>query len=78
MAIEIGQRGVINVKRPNRGFLLDIKAGKYDYEELIELAALKQLEMNAAFQTSKLLDKPDLEYINRLAFELRNRYYLST
>jgi len=41
MAIEIANEKKINVRRPDRDFLLDIKSGKYEYDELLEMAKEK-------------------------------------
>ncbi|MCG8580983.1 MAG: nucleotidyltransferase domain-containing protein [Bacteroidales bacterium] len=75
MAIEIGQEGKVNVLRPNREFLLAIKAGKFEYDELLKMADLKQAEMELAFENSSLPDKPDLELINKLTYRLRDKFY---
>jgi hypothetical protein len=50
MAIEIGKENQINVKRPNREFLLDIKAGKFEYEDLVKMAQEKQQEMELSLR----------------------------
>ena len=75
MAIEIGNEKKVNVKRPNRDFLLDIKAGKFEYEELLKMADIKQTEMETAFENSSLPDRPDLELINDLTYRLRDKFY---
>lgn len=63
------------MKRPNRDFLLDIKAGKFEYKELLKMADLKQTEMKSAFENSSLPDRPDLELINKLTYKLRDKFY---
>ncbi len=75
MAIEIGRDKEINVKRLDREFLLGIKSGKYEYEDLLQMAQKKQKEMDAAFEQSELRDQPDLEYINSLAYSIRKSLY---
>ncbi len=75
MAIEIAKEGRVNVRRPEREFLLAIKSGEYEYEELLRMAEVKQVEMEQAFGSSILPELPDVERINRLAFELRERFY---
>ena len=75
MAIEIANKKEINVKRPNREFLLDIKQGKYEYDDLLKLAKERKNEMDNAFENSTLPEKPNKELINKLTFELRNRFY---
>jgi predicted nucleotidyltransferase len=75
MAIEIGTEKRVNVKRPNRNFLLEIKSGKFEYEELLILANEKQKEMELAFENSSLPEQPDLVYINNLVYKLREKFY---
>ena len=75
MAIEIAREHRINVRRPDREFLLSIKGGKYEYEELLALAQKKQQEMEKAFEKSSLPDKPDLKKIKALTYRLRERFY---
>ncbi len=75
MAIEIGKEKKVNVKRPNRDFLLEIKSGKFEYEELLKMADLKQEEMEFAFENSELPNEPDLAMINDLTYRLRDKFY---
>jgi len=75
MAIEIGKERKINVKRPNREFLLDIKSGNYEYEDLLVMANERQDEMETIFENSKLPGKPNIEMINELTYKLRNKFY---
>jgi len=75
MAIEIAKEKKVNVVRPDRDFLLDIKAGKFGYEALIKMADQKQAEMETAFEQSDLPEHPDFVMINELTFRIRDRYY---
>lgn len=75
MAIEIGREGQVNVRRPNRDFLLSIKAGELEYETLLKMAEEKQLEMEAAFDQSSLPEEPDVAFIHQLTYELRDQLY---
>lgn len=77
MGIEIGRENKINVKRPDREFLLDIKAGKFEYDQLLKMAEEKQKEMEASFKTSRLPEKPDIKVINQLVAQLRDKFYKS-
>lgn len=56
MAIEIGKEKKIKCKRAQSGFLLEIKSGKLEYEELLKMADLKKEEMKLALkiQNSKM------------------------
>lgn len=75
MAIEIAQEKKVNVKRPNRNYLLDIKAGKFEYEELVNKANELQIKMENAFEKSDLMEEPDRERINNLTYKLREKLY---
>ena len=75
MAIEIGSEQRVNVIRPNREFLLDIKSGKYEYDELLAMTAAKQESMEKAYLTSSLPARPDVSAINDLTFRLREKFY---
>lgn len=75
MAIEIGSKKEINVQRPNREFLLEIKAGEYEYQELLTMATEKQNEMEKAFEKSELQEKPNIKQINEMTFKIRDEFY---
>ena len=75
MAIEIGKVHQVNVKRPNRDFLLGIKNGNYEYEELLIMADERQREMEEVFEKSILPDKPDFGVISDLTYRLREQFY---
>ncbi len=75
MAIEIARDKQINVKRGNREFLLDVKSGKFEYNDLLELANEKQAEMELAFESSSLPEQPKIEQLKTLSFTLRSALY---
>ena len=75
MAEEIGKEKKIKVKREDREFLLDIKQGKFKYEELVKKAEEKIIGIEQIFKKSDLPDHPDLEKINRLLIDIRNKFY---
>ena len=75
MAIEIGRTGKVNVERPNRDFLLNIKSGAYEYDDLLAMAEEKKTEMEAVFAASNLPEQPNREVLNGLLFDLRSRFY---
>jgi len=75
MAIEIAKEKKINVVRPNREFLLSIKRGEFEYEELLVKSKIMQDEMDNAFDNSDLQIKPDVDLINELTFKIREKFY---
>lgn len=72
MAGEIAREGVLRIRRPNRDFLLRIRAGEFEYDDLVNRAEEQLLEVVAAFETSDLPDKPDREQVNRLLVKVRD------
>ncbi len=76
MAKEIATEKTINVKRPDRTFLLDVKQGKYEYDELVSWAEERKLELEKLYASSNLPERPNLETVNKLLIELRERFYL--
>ena len=75
MAIEIAEEQKINVKRHDREFLLKVKSGAFEYDELLDLANEKQSKMEAAFAKSTLPEKPNVELIEQLTFQIREHLY---
>ena len=75
MAEEIAKDGVVNVRRNDRDFLLQIKAGEFEYEELVKWAEEKKEQLSELFKNSQLLLAPDMEKVNALMVELREEFY---
>lgn len=76
MATEIGETGKLNVQRPNRNFLLDVKLGNYEFEALMELAEDKIADVEKAFANTSLPDEPDVSLINEILVDVRDSWYL--
>lgn len=75
MAIEIAREGRIRVRRPDRKFLLKVRSGAYEYEDLVRRAEEKQVEMEEAFAASTLPAQPDRDYIEEMTVGLRESFY---
>lgn len=75
VAAEILRDGILQVKRPNREELLAIKAGNYQYDELLALANTLMQQIESAAQTSALPAEPDREKIEKVLVEMRNALY---
>ena len=75
MAKEIASERTINVKRSDRDFLLDIKKGKFEYDELVSWAEKRKQELEELYATSNLPEKPNLKKINGLLVKLRDGFY---
>jgi predicted nucleotidyltransferase len=75
MAREIATEGKLNVFRIDRQFLLSIKEGKFEYDDLVKKAEEVKNELPALYQNSKLIEEPDIDEINELLNKIRNDYY---
>ncbi len=75
MAEEIAREGVIRVRRPNREFLLDIRAGRFDYGQLVQWAEERMARIEKLYEQSKLPEAPNVEKINRVLIEMREELY---
>jgi hypothetical protein len=71
-AIDAANTGEILLRRPNREFLLGIRRGEVDYDEIIELIKVREAEMNEAFDRSDLPDDVDTEMAHNLILEIRS------
>ena len=76
VAKEIATEGIINVHRKDRDFLLAIKEGKFEYDELVQRATELKDELPLLYKKSGLIDEPDVEMIDSLLVKMRNKYYL--
>lgn len=75
MAAEILTTGRVMVRRPNRAELLNIRAGTFEYEELIVQAEQKVALVDAAAASSPLPARPDLVKIEQCLVEMRSVLY---
>ena len=75
MAKEIATEGKVNVHRKDREFLLSIKAGGFDYEELVAKAEALKDELPLLYQQSDLRETPDAEASNELLIKMRKQFY---
>jgi len=75
MAAEILSTGIVQVKRPNRDFLLSIRMGEWQYADLMALAQQKMTAIELAYTTSLLPDMPNMRLIEQLLVDLRRAYY---
>jgi len=75
MAKEIATEGELNVYRHDREFLLEVKAGKLEYEELLQKAIALKEELPSLFKRADLLEAPDQDMIEQLLIKIRLEYY---
>ncbi len=75
MAEEIAVSGELNVRRPNREFLLQIRRGEFEYEALVAEAEQLVVRVEAAFAESTLPDAPDKDAAGQLLRRVRQEFY---
>jgi len=76
-AQELLADGVLNVRRPNREFLLDIRFGRAfkDYDEFHRYASALIDEVRGLEEKTSLHENPDLDAINELIIGIQKRYW---
>ena len=74
MAAEIAERRTIALRRPNRDFLMKIRDGQFDYDELITMAEARIEEIGALYDASDLPDEPDVDALERALIEIRTEF----
>jgi len=75
MAKEIALEGKVNVLRSDREFLLKIKKGEFEYDDLVHKAEKLKNDLSEFYSKSNLPDSPDMKLINSLLLEIRDAYY---
>jgi hypothetical protein len=75
VAAEILRDGILQVVRSNREELLAIKAGNYQYDELLALSNTLMQQIESAAQTSLLPAEPDREKIEKVLVAMRHELY---
>jgi hypothetical protein len=75
VAEEILTEGVLHVKRINRDELLSIKAGNFQYDDLLAMADSLMQRIEAAYEKSPLPAMPDKKRIESLLVQMRSDLY---
>ena len=75
MAEEIARENKINVRRPDREFLLQIRAGAFEYHELVAMAEARITEMDMLYADSTLPEMPEFNKINQVLIQVRKEFY---
>ncbi|WP_046246849.1 nucleotidyltransferase domain-containing protein [Hymenobacter terrenus] len=78
MAEEIAETGHLHVRRPNREFLLQIRRGEFEYEELVAEAEQLVERVETAFAASNLPATPNKEAGEELLRQVRQAFYSSS
>lgn len=74
MAEEIATEGLLRVRRPNRDWLLRVRAGEFTYEELVARAEEQMARVEESFAQSTLPERPDRAAIAEVLSEIRDAF----
>lgn len=74
MALEIAREGIVRVRRPNAGWLLEVREGKFSYDEIMEITEEKLSEIHEAFEKSSLPEEPDRTRISEVLREVQEEF----
>lgn len=72
--VEIARDKTIKVRRPNADFLIEIRKGKHNLQELLDKSTEKMAELEKAIAESDLPDKADRGFFMLLMVKLRKEY----
>ncbi len=75
MAEEIARDKKINVRRPDRDYLLNIRSGAYTYEELLAMVEEKMAVIDELYDRSDLPEQPDTSLAENILVAMRNDLY---
>ncbi len=76
MCVEILETGKVQVKRPDREELLQVRAGLWPYDRLIEEAEALEQKCDKLYLTTEALPKePDRNFLDELVVDMSLRYH---
>lgn len=75
MAEEIATCKKVIVHREDRDFLLSIRNGEYEYDDLIEMVDVKMKTIEALYERSNLPETPDVQKAEELLVKIREQFY---
>jgi len=72
--IEIAKEKTINVRRPNADFLIGIRKGRYNLQELLDKSSQLMDQLDKEFDSSDLPHSADRSFFMKLMPEIRKAY----
>ena len=75
MAEEIALYQEVIVKRQDRDFLLRIRNGEFDFDDLMQMVEDKIEVIKQAYEKSALPDNPDCNKAESVLIEIREKVY---
>jgi hypothetical protein len=77
MAEEIALYQQVIVKREDRDFLLKIRNGEFEFDDLMKMVEEKMEQIKVVYSKSNLPGKPDINQTEELLIKIREEYYKS-
>jgi len=75
MAEEIALYHEVRVHRDDREFLLRIRNGTFEYEELMQMVKEKMERIASVYEKSTLPERPDANKAENILVEIRELFY---
>lgn len=75
MSREIAEGKGLNVRRDNRDYLISIRKGEVNLQELIDNIEIDMKEINSLKDSSNLPDSVDSEKVNEILIRIRRSFY---
>jgi hypothetical protein len=75
MAEEIALYQQVIVKRNDRDFLLKIRNGEFEFDDLMQMVEEKMELIKLAYEKSTLPDRPDIQMAEGILIKIRNSFY---
>ncbi|TAE10635.1 MAG: nucleotidyltransferase [Bacteroidetes bacterium] len=78
MAEEIATQKKVIVRRPNRDYLLKIRKGEFEYQDLVDIAEQRATRLADLYAQSGLPTEPDKSTAEKLLVDLRTAFYVGS
>jgi hypothetical protein len=78
MAEEIAVERKVIVQRKDREFLLTIKSGEFEYDDLLKMVDEKLEKMDDLYDRSGLPEAPDINKAETILVNIREQFYKQT
>jgi hypothetical protein len=75
MAEEIALYQQVLVKRDDRDFLLKIRNGEFEFEQLMQMVEEKMVRIKETYEKSSLPDRPDIQMVEDILVQIRTAFY---
>ncbi|GAA4278673.1 nucleotidyltransferase domain-containing protein [Aquimarina mytili] len=75
MAEEIAKEGIVSVRRSDRDYLLKMKNGDFEYDDLVNEAEKIKSGLDDFYNQSSLMERPNLDVVNQLLVTIRKKFY---